>query len=68
MKETLSIPEKAERRKGMEKEMESLHTNEVWDSVELPSGRKAIGCEWVFKRKHNVDGSVFYSTQGTYQR
>lgn len=38
--------------------MESLHTNEVWDLVELPSGRKAIGCKRVFKRKHDVDGSM----------
>ena len=38
--------------------MEPLHTNEVWDLVELPSGRKAIGCMWVFKRKHDVDRSV----------
>ena len=54
MKEALSSTEKAEWRKAME----SLHTNEVWDLVELPCGRKAIGCMWVFKWKHDVDGSM----------
>ena len=28
---------------AMEKEMESLHANEVWDLVELPKDRKAVG-------------------------
>ena len=30
----------------------------VWDLEELPKGRKAIGCKWVFKIKKNADGSV----------
>ena len=40
MKEALYTPEEAEWTKAMEKEMESLHTDEVWDLIELPSGRK----------------------------
>ena len=58
MNEALFSPERAEWRKAMEKEMESLHTNEVLDLVELPSERKVIGYLWVFKWKHDVDGWV----------
>lgn len=56
--EALSSPKKIEWKKAMEKEIESLHTNDVWDLVKLPSGRKAIGCKWVFKRKHDADGNI----------
>eukprot|EP00253_Pinus_taeda_P004544 PITA_04544 len=39
-------------------EMTSLHKNEAWDLVELPTGRKPIGIKWVFKKKTNVEGKV----------
>jgi len=32
--------------------------NRTWDVVELPEGQKAIGSKWVFKTKHNADGSI----------
>ena len=32
--------------------------NGTWDIVDLPEGKKAIGCGWVFKVKHNSDGSI----------
>ena len=38
--------------------MASLHKNEAWDLVELPTGRKPIGSKWVFKKKINVEGKV----------
>ena len=43
-KEALSGPEGVEWQKAMEKEMKSLHSNEVWDLVELPEGKEANGC------------------------
>jgi hypothetical protein len=43
---------------AMVKEMESLHKNETWDLVELPSGRNPIGSKWVFKKKTNAVGQV----------
>ena len=32
--------------------------NGTWDLVELPPGMKAVGSKWVFKIKHNADGSI----------
>jgi hypothetical protein len=43
---------------AMVEEMESLHKNETWDLVELPSGRNLIGSKWVFKKNMNATGQV----------
>ena len=42
----------------MQKEMESIHFNDVWDLVELPENRKPVGSKWVFKKKTKADGSI----------
>ena len=42
----------------MQKEMHSIHLNDIWDLVELPKDRKPIGCKWVFKKKTKSDGSI----------
>ena len=57
-KDALASPDRAEWQNAMEKELESLQTNDVWDLVELPEGRKAVGSKWVFKLKVDADGSV----------
>ncbi|CAA0835685.1 cysteine-rich RLK (RECEPTOR-like protein kinase) 8, partial [Striga hermonthica] len=44
--------------KVMKSEIESMDTNQVWDLVEPPSGVRAIGCKWVYKRKRGADGKV----------
>ena len=31
--------------------MKSLQENNVWELVELPAGRKAVGSKWVYKIK-----------------
>ena len=49
---------KREWEQAMDKEMAALDDNETWDLVQLPEGKKSIGCKWVYKVKHNVDGSV----------
>ena len=33
----------------MQKEMESLEKNDVWELTELPKGRQPDGSKWVFK-------------------
>jgi hypothetical protein len=32
--------------------------NGTWELVQLPPGKKPIGCRWVFKIKRNADGSI----------
>ena len=39
-------------------EYQSLLENETWELVELPPGRKAITCRWVFKVKLDENGKV----------
>lgn len=43
---------------AMVQEFEALHNNNTWDLVQLPEGKKSIGCRWVYKIKHKADGSV----------
>ena len=45
-------------RNAMIKEMDALNENGTWNLVYLPTGKKAIGCRWVFAVKVNPDGSV----------
>ena len=56
--DTLSSTEKEQWRTAMQKEMDSIHSNDVWDLVELPKGHKPVGSKWVFKRKTGADGSI----------
>jgi len=36
---------------AMEEEMSSLHNNDTWELTELPKGKRAIGCKWVYAKK-----------------
>ena len=45
-------------RSAMIEEMDALNENRIWNLVHLPTGKKAIGCRWVFTVKVNPDGSV----------
>ena len=42
----------------MIEEMDALDDNGAWELVQLLSGKKAIGCCWVFVVKGNPDGLV----------
>ncbi|KAL0337632.1 UNVERIFIED_CONTAM: Retrovirus-related Pol polyprotein from transposon TNT 1-94 [Sesamum calycinum] len=35
-------------------EMESLQKNHTWELVQLPEGKKTIGCKWVYRKKPAV--------------
>ena len=50
MEEALSSSEQSKWMNAMQKELNSLHTNDVWDLVEIPKDRK-VGSKWVFKLK-----------------
>lgn len=41
----------------MEAEHQALMKNQTWKLVDLPLGTKAIGCKWIFKNIHKVDGT-----------
>jgi hypothetical protein len=38
--------------------MATLDANATWELVALPEDKKVIGCKWVYKVKHNADGSM----------
>ena len=42
----------------MIEEMDAFNGNGTWNLVHLPTGKKAIGCRWVFAVKVNPNGSV----------
>ena len=41
----------------MQEEFKSLQGNETWKLVPLPSNRKLVQCQWVYRTKMVVDGS-----------
>jgi len=56
--EALASQDKEKWLNAMNDELESLRANDVWDLIELPKGRKAIGSKWVFKLKVNTEGVI----------
>jgi hypothetical protein len=45
-------------KKAMETELIALVQTGTWKIVDLPPKIKPIGCRWVYKIKHHVDGSI----------
>lgn len=58
MKEEKTICYAEEWMAAADSEYNSLIENSTWKLVELPPGRTAIGCKWVFKAKHDSQGKV----------
>ena len=63
--DSISLPNKVSEalahlgwRSAMIEEMDALTDNGTWDLVCLPTGKKVIGCRWVFIVKVNPDGSI----------
>lgn len=42
----------------MEEKMRALERNKTWELVDLPTGKKLVGCRWVFTIKYKSNGSV----------
>ncbi|KAL4028792.1 hypothetical protein IC575_012003 [Cucumis melo] len=43
---------------AMDNELQALTKTHTWDYVDLPPGKKPIGCKWIFKIKTHSDGSI----------
>uniref|UniRef100_A0A2N9IHB0 Reverse transcriptase Ty1/copia-type domain-containing protein n=1 Tax=Fagus sylvatica TaxID=28930 RepID=A0A2N9IHB0_FAGSY len=43
---------------AMQSEFDALQRQHTWSLVPPPSGQNIIGCRWVYKLKHNSDGSI----------
>ncbi|KAJ9672812.1 hypothetical protein PVL29_026160 [Vitis rotundifolia] len=44
---------------AMLEEIHALEDNHTWKIVDLPLGKKVVGCKWVFAVKVNPDGSTY---------
>lgn len=45
-------------RRAMWTEVYALEANNTWTIKDLPPGKKALGCKWVYKVKYNFDGTI----------
>ena len=43
---------------AMVEEMKALWKNSTWKLVQLPMGKKMIGCKWVFSVKYKSDETI----------
>lgn len=41
---------------AMNKELLAFESNHTWILMDLPPGKKPIGCKWVYKVKYHSDG------------
>ena len=57
-KHAISCPASDKWMDAMVEELDSMKVNRVWELVDLPKGRRAIGNKWVLKIKHKADGSI----------
>ncbi|GAA0186956.1 transmembrane signal receptor [Lithospermum erythrorhizon] len=45
-------------RQAMTEEIDALERNSTWTLEDLPRGKKAIGCGWVYKIKYHASGDI----------
>ena len=45
-------------REAMQAEMDALKKNGTWEICDLPSGKKPVGCKWVFTIKRKADSTI----------
>jgi hypothetical protein len=56
--QAVTSPDNQQWLEAINAEYKSLRDNETWELVEKPKDRKLVSCKWVFKVKHNADGSI----------
>ena len=42
----------------MNVEMEALEKNKTWEFVDLPAGKRPVGCKWVYTVKYRADETL----------
>jgi len=42
----------------MAQEISTLEDNDTWEYTSLPSGKRALGCKWVYKITYHADGTI----------
>lgn len=57
-KEAMASSQRNQWKQAMAEELDSINSNETWDLVDLPAGRRAVGCKWVYKLKRDQNGEV----------
>lgn len=45
-------------KKAVQDEINALVKNGTWTVTKLPTGKKPVGCKWIFTIKHKADGSI----------
>ncbi|GJY82657.1 hypothetical protein Tco_0496033 [Tanacetum coccineum] len=57
-KQAMASLEAAKLKEAMKREIQSMYDNQVWNLVDTTPGLKTVGCEWIFKKKTDMDGKV----------
>jgi transposase InsO family protein len=57
-RQAMSSPDSDKWSEAATLEYNTLVENGTWEIVELPAGKQAIGSRWVWKVKHNSDGTI----------
>lgn len=56
--QAMKSPFKDQWLQAMKDELSSIQSNDTWELVDLPEGRKSIGCKWVFKIKRDQANEI----------
>ncbi|RVW99727.1 Retrovirus-related Pol polyprotein from transposon RE1 [Vitis vinifera] len=51
-------PSKFQNGKGCDGRNKGIGKNETWEVMNLPRGKKPVGCKWIFTMKYKADGTV----------
>ncbi|MCO5549289.1 hypothetical protein L7F22_002757 [Adiantum nelumboides] len=54
-REAIQMDDKVKWEQAMQSEYDSIVGNETWNLVDLPEGKQALPCKWVYKKKFTSD-------------